>query len=171
MPSGKVHDVVALSSIIPLFLAGQILIKYDIVTNIVFVLSAVFSQLMFGPDLDLNSMQYKRWGFLRPIWLPYRIIFRHRSRFSHGLVFGPILRCLYLLSGLLILLIGMNFLTVYYWHLNFFACYWPVIKHIISFIGIYNMASFLLTVITGLFTGAAIHTLTDKTVSFFKNLI
>ncbi len=27
---------------------------------------------MFGPDLDIYSVQFQRWGFLRWIWLPYQ---------------------------------------------------------------------------------------------------
>ena len=35
--------------------------------------------LMLSPDLDLVSRPYKRWGFLRWIWLPYqKLIPRHR---------------------------------------------------------------------------------------------
>lgn len=53
--------------------------------------------MMFGPDLDIRSIQYKRWGFLRSIWLPYRKFFRHRSLFSHGLIIGTCIRLVYLL--------------------------------------------------------------------------
>jgi uncharacterized metal-binding protein len=56
----------------------------------------LFSGLMFGPDLDIHSQQYKRWGLLRWIWLPYRRSLRHRSVFSHGLIIGTIIRLLYL---------------------------------------------------------------------------
>ena len=55
-----------------------------------------FSGLMFGPDLDIHSTQYKRWGILRWIWLPYRKLFRHRSLFSHGLIIGTLIRVVYL---------------------------------------------------------------------------
>jgi uncharacterized metal-binding protein len=56
----------------------------------------LFSGLMFGPDLDIVSLQYKRWGVVRGIWLPYRKFLRHRSIFSHGLIIGTCIRLIYL---------------------------------------------------------------------------
>jgi uncharacterized metal-binding protein len=50
---------------------------------------------MFGPDLDIQSRQYTRWSIFRFIWLPYRTIFRHRSRWSHGIIFGTLIRVIY----------------------------------------------------------------------------
>lgn len=58
----------------------------------------LFSGLMFGPDLDTYSRQFKRWGLLRWIWLPYRRSMRHRSFLSHGPIVGTIVRIIYLLS-------------------------------------------------------------------------
>jgi uncharacterized metal-binding protein len=53
--------------------------------------------LMLSPDLDLVSRPYKRWGFLRWLWLPYqRLIPRHRHWLSHGPVIGSAVRLLYL---------------------------------------------------------------------------
>lgn len=62
----------------------------------------LFSGLMFGPDLDIYSQQYKRWGSLRWIWLPYRKSMRHRSFLSHGMIVGTILRIVYLLAWIAI---------------------------------------------------------------------
>jgi uncharacterized metal-binding protein len=56
----------------------------------------LFGGLMFGPDLDIISLQYKRWGVIRGIWLPYRKFLRHRSIFSHGLIIGTCIRLIYL---------------------------------------------------------------------------
>lgn len=56
----------------------------------------LFSGLMFGPDLDIHSLQYKRWVWIRGIWLPYRKFLRHRSIFSHGFIIGTCIRLLYL---------------------------------------------------------------------------
>lgn len=52
--------------------------------------------LMFGPDLDIYSRQYQRWGWFRWIWLPYRKLMRHRSFWSHGPIVGTVLRLAYL---------------------------------------------------------------------------
>ena len=48
-------------------------------------------------DLDLNSREYRRWGLLRFLWLPYRNLVPHRSWISHGLVLGGVIRVAYLL--------------------------------------------------------------------------
>jgi uncharacterized metal-binding protein len=63
----------------------------------------MFGGLMFGPDLDIYSRQFQRWGFLRWIWLPYQKSLRHRSFLSHGPIIGTILRVVYLLSLLIVL--------------------------------------------------------------------
>ncbi len=55
----------------------------------------LFGGLMFGPDLDIQSRQYTRWGPLRLLWWPYKVAFRHRSRWSHGIVFGTLIRVVY----------------------------------------------------------------------------
>lgn len=53
--------------------------------------------LMFGPDLDIHSVQFKRWGWFRWIWLPYRGSMRHRSPLSHSPITGTVIRIAYLL--------------------------------------------------------------------------
>ncbi len=58
----------------------------------------LFGGLMFGPDLDTHSCQYRRWGALRWVWLPYRRAMRHRSQWSHGMLIGTVGRLFYLLS-------------------------------------------------------------------------
>jgi uncharacterized metal-binding protein len=70
----------------------------------------LFSGLIFGPDLDLYSFHYKRWGMLRWLWRPYQKAIAHRSIWSHGPIVGTIGRILYLslwlgLAGWLSLLI------------------------------------------------------------------
>jgi uncharacterized metal-binding protein len=52
---------------------------------------------MFGPDLDIYSRQFQRWGWLRWIWLPYRKTLHHRSLWSHGFIVGTTLRVVYLM--------------------------------------------------------------------------
>ncbi len=60
----------------------------------------LFGGLMLGPDLDLHSIHYKRWGWFRWIWLPYRGSMRHRSPYSHAPIMGTTLRVVYLLVWL-----------------------------------------------------------------------
>ncbi|WP_068818453.1 metal-binding protein [Phormidesmis priestleyi] len=96
MPSGRTHDSITLWSL-PLVTGGAFALTQS--GNLTLVVSGAFlvGGLMFGPDLDIYSQQYKRWGFLRWIWLPYRKSMRHRSFFSHGLMIGTIVRILYLI--------------------------------------------------------------------------
>jgi uncharacterized metal-binding protein len=53
------------------------------------------SGLLFSCDLDIDSLEYKRWGPLRIIWWPYKEAVPHRSWISHGLIVGPLLRLAY----------------------------------------------------------------------------
>lgn len=66
--------------------------------------------LMFGPDLDIYSRQYQRWGVLRWIWLPYQKSLRHRSLLSHGPLLGTTIRLVYFAVWLALLgAIGIGF--------------------------------------------------------------
>src|ERR1043166_5192149 len=89
MPSGKTHDLVTVAlSPAPLAAAGA---------------AELFGGLMFGPDLDIQSRQYTRWGVFRFLWLPYKTVFRHRSRWSHGIIFGTLIRVVYFAAALTLL--------------------------------------------------------------------
>jgi uncharacterized metal-binding protein len=79
----------------------------------------LFGGLMFGPDLDIYSVQFQRWGFLRWIWLPYQKSLRHRSFLSHGPIIGTILRVLYLSCLLAILAIFVLTIAEKLWNLSF----------------------------------------------------
>lgn len=107
MPSGKVHDRVTKWCIPWVGLATQIMTRHWGYTLLV-VLGFVFAGFMFGPDLDIRSVQTKRWGGLRWIWRPYRQRLRHRSWLSHGFLAGTVVRLAYLsvwtLIGVLIVL-------------------------------------------------------------------
>ena len=113
MPTGRTHDRITLWSL-P-FVAGLSfgLTKSGDITLLVCG-GFLFSGLMFGPDLDIHSRQFIRWGWLRCIWIPYQKTLRHRSIFSHGPLIGTTLRVLYLanwlfLVGLLVLIVVKMF--------------------------------------------------------------
>lgn len=97
MPSGRVHDRLTLWSL-PWVVGLTLLLTRKGSLTLIVAGAFLFSGLMFGPDLDIVSVQFKRWGSLRLIWLPYQKLLRHRSFLSHGLVIGTALRLLYLLS-------------------------------------------------------------------------
>ncbi|CAD5956986.1 hypothetical protein NO108_03289 [Planktothrix rubescens] len=102
MPSGQTHDQITLWSL-P-FIAG-LTWSQTRSSHLTFLVtgSFLFSGLMFGPDLDINSRQFQRWGMLRCFWAPYQNSLRHRSFLSHGPFIGTALRILYLGGGLGIL--------------------------------------------------------------------
>lgn len=101
MPSGRTHDSITLWSL-PIVAGGTFALTQS--GNLTLLVSGgfLFGGLMFGPDLDIYSQQYKRWGILRWIWLPYRKQLRHRSIWSHGLIVGTTGRILYLAVWLVI---------------------------------------------------------------------
>lgn len=106
MPSGRTHDSITLWSL-PLIAGLSLVCTQDGSLALVTSGGFLFSGLMFGPDLDIHSKQYRRWGWLRWIWLPYRRSLRHRSFWSHGFLVGTIVRLLYLFSWFLLLIAGV----------------------------------------------------------------
>jgi uncharacterized metal-binding protein len=102
MPSGKTHDVITILLAAPTFVAAWGVTR-SLALACVATAAMLFGGLMFGPDLDIQSKQYTRWGIFRFLWLPYKVIFRHRSRWSHGLIFGTLIRVVYF-TGIIVLL-------------------------------------------------------------------
>jgi uncharacterized metal-binding protein len=94
MPSGKTHDAITLLLTVPTFVAAWG-ITGSLLLAAVATGAMLFGGLMFGPDLDIQSRQYTRWGVFRFIWWPYKVMFSHRSRWSHGIIFGTLIRVVY----------------------------------------------------------------------------
>jgi uncharacterized metal-binding protein len=110
MPSGQTHDRITIWSM-PL-VAGVTFVSTRSSNMTLLVAGGfMFGGLMFGPDLDIYSRQFQRWGFLRWIWLPYQKSLRHRSFLSHGPIIGTTLRVVYLTSFLLV--VGILVLVVF----------------------------------------------------------
>ena len=109
MPSGQTHDRITLWS---LPVVTGLTIGLTRSSNLTLLVSGgfLFGGLMLSPDLDLHSRPFKRWGWLRWIWIPYQKTMRHRSILSHGPLVGTTLRVLYL--GSWILLVGMLGLVI-----------------------------------------------------------
>lgn len=95
MPSGKNHDRITWICL-PIIIVITLIIAQSFDTALIVGIAFVFSGLMFGPDLDIYSVQYQRWGWFRLIWFPYQKSLKHRSFFSHGFIIGTIVRVLYL---------------------------------------------------------------------------
>jgi len=169
MPSGKTHDAITLILAAPAFAVTYAATK-DLSTSIAVASAFIFGGIMFGPDLDTVSRQYSRWLIFRFIWFPYRRFFKHRSRFSHGLIFGALGRVVYFM-GVSTLIV---FFTAYIYaaysggklpNLFDLASTWqPVGEFIRAGFG----KDFLPAVFAGLWLGAASHTFTDMAGSYIK---
>src|ERR687895_963508 len=94
MPSGRTHDLITFVLTPPTFLAAWAAAG-SLKLAAVVTCATLFGGLMFGPDLDIQSRQYTRWGVFRFLWFPYKAAFRHRSRWSHGIIFGTLIRVVY----------------------------------------------------------------------------
>src|SRR5438128_83280 len=160
MPSARTHDAITFMLAAPAAAAAYAATA-RLSSAVMVGLSFLFGGLMFGPDLDTVSRQYSRWGLLRWLWFPYRNFFKHRSRFSHGLMLGALLRVFYF-AGMVTLSI---FVVVY-----IYASYtggrmprpadiplvWsPIGRFVTSYLG---GGDFYLLSFVGLWIGAASHT-------------
>lgn len=105
MPSGKTHDRITLWSLpvvagLTLAATQHLVAPQQGMATLMICAGFLFGGLMLGPDLDIHSVQYKRWGWLRWIWLPYRGSMKHRSPWSHAPITGTTVRVIYLLAWL-----------------------------------------------------------------------
>lgn len=169
MPSGKTHDAVTFFFAAPVF-AAVWKITGNVPNSVLVAVAFLIGGLMFGPDLDTMSKQYVRWGIFKTLWYPYQAFFKHRSRWSHGLVFGTFLRVVYFMGVLTLL----SFLGAY-----LYATYTGGdLPRLFEFtktwtnIGEYARANFgeyvFISLFAGLWLGAASHTLTDMAGTFVK---
>lgn len=94
MPDGKSHTLITYALILPVFVSTYTFVGLS--ESIIVTVSFLFAGLMFNGDLDIHSDVYKRWMFLRFIWIPYRKMFNHRSFLTHGFMIGTIIRLLYI---------------------------------------------------------------------------
>ncbi len=167
MPSGRTHDSITLWSL-PIVAAATFGLTQS--GNLTLLVSGgfLFAGLMFGPDLDIYSQQYKRWGILRWIWLPYRRSMKHRSIFSHGVLVGTIGRIFYLGLWIALLTIAVILLSALVQQLLGKTTQWQnlaqstiatVFQQTIYLIQRASIESFALVI--GLELGAMSHSLSD----------
>jgi uncharacterized metal-binding protein len=169
MPSSKAHDAITVLLIIPIF-AVTWLITRDLTTSLVVSIASLFGGLIFGPDLDTYSKQYTRWGIFRIIWFPYRMFFKHRSRWTHGMIFGTLLRTIYLMGILTLLAFLTVTISAFYTNgtapdIVVFSSEWQRLGELISS---YLGANFAWLIFFGLWLGGLSHTLTDIAGTYVK---
>src|SRR5882724_9332049 len=169
MPAGKTHDLITISLALPTAVAAWLIIGQMGIACTV-TLAMLFGGLMFGPDLDLHSVQYSRWGFFRVLWLAYRVLFSHRSRFTHGLLFGTIIRVIYF-SAAIVLATAVIVLLRDIYLLGIPANVSDEVQRTsIGFWGLLSTIdrSYLIAAFIGAWWGAASHTLSDLIFSIGK---
>lgn len=164
MPSGRTHDRITLWSL-PWIVGFSWLLSRSSTVALLVSSAFVFSGLMFGPDLDIYSVQYQRWGVLRWIWQPYQSMIPHRSWLSHGCLVGTLIRILYLsliliLGGIpLIILVKLVWGTD--WNLQHIALdIWQLLTQ--------EYLEKILAIVIGLELGSMSHSLSDWLGSAYK---
>ncbi len=169
MPSGKTHDAVTFLLAAPV-LAAAWKITGSLPLAAIVAAAFIFGGLMFGPDLDTHSKQYTRWSVFRYLWYPYQAFFAHRSRWSHGLVFGTFIRIVYFTGALTLLSFLLTcayaaFLGVEAGNLIEFTRTWISIgERVRANVG----ENTFLSAFVGLWLGAASHTFADIAGTFVK---
>lgn len=127
---------------------------------------------MFGPDLDINSRQYQRWGPLRIIWWPYKSLFSHRSPFTHGIFLGTIVRIIYFFIVVaLILAISLYLRALWQGAVPQGEDLLFVAAHRVSYLLKSIDHKYLIAGLIGLWWGAASHTISDLVVTTLKQII
>ena len=169
MPSGKTHDAITFMLAVPAF-AVTYSVTRSFTAAAAVAAAFVFGGLMFGPDLDTVSRQYSRWMIFRFLWLPYRKFFKHRSRFSHGLIFGAMIRVVYFLGIVTVVVFAVAYMYAVYsgGKLPGLVEITHVWQPVGEFIRTQFGGNFLLLVFLGTWLGAASHTFTDLAGSFIK---
>ena len=165
MPSGRTHDRITLYA---LPLVAGVTLWQSRSSNVTLLVAGgfLFGGLMFGPDLDIYSLQYQRWGFLRWIWLPYQKSLRHRSFLSHGPIIGTTLRVLYLACLLAVLALFVLVIVAKLWNLTFT---WHDVGVTIGR-SLTNYSIEFFALFLGLELGAMSHSLSDWSGSAYKRV-
>ena len=165
MPSCKTHDRVTwISAPVVALLAW--LLSQQLVVSAVATLAYVFAGLMFSGDLDVKSVQYKRWGWLRWIWIPYQKSVSHRSPFSHGPVLGTLTRLLYLSAWVLLLFWLWTRIALWFEQASLARQSFAAARQLAQILQARPVL--LVAVLAGLWLGALSHTLADESLSRWK---
>ncbi|MBE9216317.1 metal-binding protein [Plectonema cf. radiosum LEGE 06105] len=163
MPSGQTHDRITIWALPFIVVATYWQTRSSGITLLI-AAGFMFGGLMFGPDLDIYSIQFQRWGYLRFIWLPYQKSLRHRSFLSHGPLIGTTLRVIYLCG--LVSIVGILILLIAEKLLNMSLNWQEVAKNILEIINLHSTR--FLALFIGLELGAMSHSISDWSNSAYK---
>ena len=171
MPNANAHDTIALALTPFTYLGAEMYWGGDHIMSGIATIAMVFAGLMFGPDLDLQSRPYSRWGPLRFIWKPYQVALPHRSVLSHGPVLGTVIRILYF--SLMFALVAATLLYLRHTYLRGMQTTWTAEFHSVKgdMFSLYGQAdkNYLWAGFVGLCLGALSHTAADLTWSTVKS--
>ena len=151
--------------------AGAYYFSRDWTVTAIITATMVFGGMMFGPDLDIQSRQYARWGPLRFLWWPYKVMLPHRSRWSHSILLGTLIRVIYFLAvATLVIAVSILVRDLYIYRTQpglgeltgAFARVWEILSPI--------KRNYLISAFIGLWVGATSHTVSDVLGSFFKSV-
>lgn len=168
MPKHHAHEVFSVFLSLPLTYIYY-RVANDLKSSIVFLFSMVFGIFFLSPDLDTKSRVYRRWSFIRFIWLPYMKITKHRSFISHFPVISSIVRAAFLT----IMLASISAVLIY--TLTLLFIFLGVKLHPKSFVAILKRTlhmtfqilldidtRFIIAFLTGISAGDAVHMLLDR---------
>ncbi len=168
MPSGRTHDAITVLLTIPIFVVAFGYFGFR--DSALITLSFLIGGLVFGPDLDTKSVQFRRWSIFRFLWIPYRIVVRHRSIISHGLFIGTFFRVLYFVGVITLCALVVATVIAYSIYGKFagideLVSAWKLgIDYFKEHLGEYV----LIFIFLGLWLGAASHILSDKAFTYLK---
>lgn len=146
MPNGKTHDKITIITA-PIVAAGTFVVnkhqnpenlQFTLILTLIVTFAYLFASFMFNGDLDTNSKPYNRWWLFKMIWIPYQLIFHHRSFWTHGIIVGTVVRLIYLSP--------------------IFYSFYVVFNIPVQNIGL----NYLIPIFIGLELGNSIHTISDK---------
>lgn len=168
MPNAPTHDFITLVTAAGANLAYFTLAPHpDTRLAVLFTASYVFAGYACAGDLDLKSTEYKRWGRLRWLWLPYQKLVPHRSWVSHGLILGGVIRLLYLaIVCTLLLWAGLWIYGRYVSHVNPDALTRAHWQSLLSLSHAHPLST--LALVSGFILAGTTHTLADTVFTFCK---
>ena len=146
MPNGKTHDKITMVTA-PMVAIGTFVVskhqnpenlQFILILTLMVTLAYLFASFMFNGDLDTNTKPYNRWWLFKMIWIPYQLMFYHRSFWTHGIIVGTVVRLAYISPIICLIFLTFN-LTIQDINLNY-----------------------LIPLLIGLELGNTIHTISDK---------